>query len=112
MTSEHHGGSEMLDTFAAAVVFYGQPDSDPDAVSAVSAPVLGLYGGSDRSIPAADVRALRDQARELEKSFEIVIYPDANHGFANPEDPRYDRDAATQAWRRVAEFLRQYLGSA
>ena len=101
----------MPDQFAAAVVFYGQPDADPDAVASITSPVLGLYGGDDRSIPPADVRAFRDQAEQLEKSVEIEIYPGANHGFANPDDPRYDVSAAARSWQQVAEFLERYLAA-
>ncbi|MEO1319422.1 MAG: dienelactone hydrolase family protein, partial [Pseudomonadota bacterium] len=99
----------LPDQFAAAVVYYGQPDSDPDMVSAISAPVLGLYGGADRSIPAESVRAFRKQAQALDKSVEVIIFPKANHGFANPDDSRYDNRTAEQAWRRTAAFLDRYL---
>lgn len=99
----------LPDQFAAAVVYYGQPDSDPDMVSAISAPVLGLYGGADRSIPAESVRAFRKQAQALDKSVEVIIFPKANHGFANPDDSRYDNRIAEQAWRRTAAFLDRYL---
>lgn len=99
----------LPDAFAAAIVYYGQPDADPDMVSNISAPVLGLYGGADRSIPAESVRAFRDQAKALDKPVEVVIYPRANHGFANPDDSRFDNRTAEQAWRRTAEFLNRYL---
>lgn len=99
----------LPDEFAAVVVYYGQPDADPDMVATISAPVLGLYGGADRSIPAESVRAFREQAKALDKPVEVVIYPRANHGFANPDDSRYDNRTAEQAWRRTAEFLNRYL---
>ena len=99
----------MPEQFAAAVVFYGQPDAEEDVVAAITAPVLGLYGGDDRSIPAADVRAFREQAEALDKTVEIVIYPGANHGFANPDDSRYDAAAAALSWQQVAAFLERYL---
>ena len=99
----------LPDQFAAAVVYYGQPDADPDMVSAISAPGLGRYGGADRSIPAESVRAFREQAQALDKSVEVIIYPKANHGFANPDDSRYANRTAEQAWRRTAAFLDRYL---
>ena len=99
----------LPDTFSAAVAYYGQPDADPDAVAAISAPVLGLFGSQDRSIPTDAVRAFEEQARALEKPVEVVIFPRGKHGFANPEDSRYDKRISEQAWRRTAAFLDRYL---
>ena len=99
----------LPEAFSAAVTYYGQPDDDPDTVASISAPVLGLYGGNDRSIPTDAVRAFEAQARALEKPIEVVIFPRGNHGFANPDDSRYDERIAEQAWRRTAAFLDRYL---
>jgi len=41
----------------------------------------------------------------LGKDAEIVIYPEADHAFANPSGRRYDPDAAADAWRRTLNFL-------
>jgi carboxymethylenebutenolidase len=99
----------LPDTFSAAVAYYAQPDDDADTVASISAPVLGLFGGQDRSIPIDAINAFQDQAKALEKPVEVVIFPRGNHGFANPDDARFDERIAEQAWRRTAEFLDRHL---
>lgn len=99
----------LPDSFSAAIAYYSQPDDDADTVSSISAPVLSLFGGQDRSIPADAVRAFEAQARALDKPIEVVIFPRGKHGFANPDDSRYDERIAEQAWRRTAAFLDRYL---
>lgn len=99
----------LPDAFSAAIAYYGQPDDDPETVASITAPVLALFGGQDRSIPRDAVDAFRGQAEALGKPVEVVIFPRGNHGFANPDDARYDERIAEQAWRRVAAFLDRYL---
>jgi carboxymethylenebutenolidase len=64
-------------------------------------PTLALLGGIDRWTPAADI----DAARAIE-SVEVVVYPDADHGFVHDADRPAHRPAdAADAWARVASFL-------
>lgn len=102
----------LPDAFSASVVFYTQPLEGERRIAAITTPVLGLYGGSDTSIPAETVRAFRDQAVEAGKQVETAIYADARHGFANPADPRYDEGTTARAWRRAMAFLDRYLREA
>ena len=94
---------------SAVVVYYSQVDPAPEQVALLEVPMLGLFAGQDRSIPAADARAFRETAQSLGKAVDIVIYPDAQHGFANPDDARFDADSASAAWERVVTFLRAQL---
>jgi len=64
-------------------------------------PVLALVAGQDRLVPFKDVRLLDD----LEQ-VEVVVYPDAEHGFAHdPSRPTHRPDDAADAWRRAVCFL-------
>jgi carboxymethylenebutenolidase len=94
----------------ACVVFYGgHPKVKPDLPN-LHAPVLGLYGENDRSIPPETVHELERQVKALGKQIEVVIYPDAKHAFFNDTRPEvYDADAAADAWRRTVAFLREHL---
>jgi carboxymethylenebutenolidase len=65
-------------------------------------PVLAVVGGRDSYTPTDDVEALRALP-----NVEVVVYPDAEHGFVHdPERPVHRADDAADAWRRVAAFLR------
>lgn len=94
----------------ACVVFYGgHPNVKPDLPN-LQAPVLGLYAARDGFVTPELVHALENRLKELGKSAEIHIYPDADHGFFNDTRPTvYNETAAKDAWRRVLEFFRQNL---
>jgi carboxymethylenebutenolidase len=93
----------------AAVVFYGQPITDPQRLAALEAPLLGIFGGQDSSIPVADVRRLESTLRELGKTAEVHVYEEAGHAFANPSGERYVPEAARQAWEETLAFLGEHL---
>lgn len=94
----------------ACVVFYGgHPNVSPDLPN-LQAPVLGLYAERDGFVTPELVHALENRLKELGKSAETHIYPDADHGFFNDTRPTvYNETAAKDAWQRVLEFFRQNL---
>lgn len=114
------GGMQALKAAASgrfdkAVVFYGQirvPDQwvGPGTIQPLGGardvcPTLAIFGGKDSLTPEADVEALR-AAWEGRSDCEIVVYPDAEHGFVHaPERPSHRADDAADAWRRVLAFL-------
>lgn len=64
-------------------------------------PVLAIIGGRDPWTPPDDVAALRSRP-----DVEVVVYPEADHGFVHdPARPTHRPDDAADAWRRVAAFL-------
>lgn len=69
-------------------------------VAGLTAPVLGLYAGRD-AITAA-VPAMRAALAAAGKTgSEIVVYPDASHGFHADYRAGYDASAATNGWARM-----------
>ena len=94
----------------ACVVFYGgHPNVKPDLPN-LHAPVLGLYGERDRSVTPDSARELESKLKGLGKEIEVKIYPDADHAFFNDTRPAvYNATAASDAWQRTINFLRQHL---
>jgi carboxymethylenebutenolidase len=94
----------------ACVVFYGgHPNVKPDLPN-LQAPVLGLYAERDGFVTPDSVRELERQLKELGKTTEMHIYPDADHGFFNDTRPAvYNEAAAKDAWQRALEFFPQHL---
>lgn len=94
----------------AAVVYYG---SSPDAerLSAVQAPVLGLYGGDDARVNAT-IDPARTEMERLGKNYEPNIYGGAGHGFLRQQEGRdgANMQATQEAWPRTIEFLKAQLG--
>ncbi len=96
-------------TLGASVVFYGSPPT-ADQMAAITAPVLGLYGGNDArinaTIPAAD-----SAMKRLGKPYEYHIFDGAGHGFLRGQDSSPANGAAAQqAWPKTIAFLRAKLG--
>jgi carboxymethylenebutenolidase len=78
----------------AAFVFYGDapltgtPPAlpvDKAALAKISAPVYGFYAGNDARINAS-VPATVDAMKELKKTYEVVTYEGAGHGFMRSGD--------------------------
>ncbi|GJD30893.1 hypothetical protein PMNALOAF_2144 [Methylobacterium adhaesivum] len=99
----------------AGVAWYGpvggertaiQPRTADDVAGEIHAPILALYGGADTGIPVASVEAARDKAVAAGKSVELVVYPDAPHGFHADYRPSYRREAAEEGWTRALAFLK------
>lgn len=77
---------------------------------ALHAPVLGLYGGRDRGITAASIEEMRTALREHRKrDSEIIVYPDAQHGFHADYRDSYNRAAAEDGWRRLLAHFDRYV---
>jgi carboxymethylenebutenolidase len=95
----------------AAVVYYGA-SPEPEQLTSVRVPVLGLYGSDDvrvnRSVPPAD-----SAMRALGKPFEHHTYEGAGHGFVRQQDGRQGANMAAtrQAWPAMLAFFRRYLGA-
>jgi carboxymethylenebutenolidase len=58
------------------------------------------------------VRSFEQALENLGKDYEIEIYPNVGHAFANPSGANYDAEAASRAWKRTVEFLRRKLAAA
>jgi carboxymethylenebutenolidase len=101
----------------AAVAWYGPVagNTDPlhpkrvlDLVPDLKVPVLGLYGAADQGIAVADVEKLRDEAKQLHKKVEIVIYPDTPHGFNADYRPSYRAEQAKDGWQRMLAWFKSH----
>ena len=44
-----------------------------------------------------------------DKTYEVHIYPNVNHGFHNDTTPRYDEAAAKLAEQRMVAWFQTYL---
>jgi carboxymethylenebutenolidase len=98
-------------TLAAVVAYYGTPPTDPAAIAAIRAPVLGNYGAEDKGPSPELVRAFEAALRKAGKSVDVKIYEGAGHAFANVDNPwgGYRKEAAQDAWTRTTVFFARHL---
>ena len=101
----------------AGVAWYGRlvgtaselnPKHPVDVAAQLKAPVLGLYGGKDTGIPQDTVEQMRAAIKAANGKSEIVVYPNAGHGFNADYRPGYDKEAAQDGWRRLQEWFKKY----
>jgi carboxymethylenebutenolidase len=75
-----------------------------EGVSHLQAPVLGLYGAKDGlAAGVPDMRAALASAGKT--GTEIVVYPDAGHGFHADYRASYNAADAADGWRRMLAFF-------
>jgi carboxymethylenebutenolidase len=101
----------------AGVSWYGRltgsndelrPKQPIDLAKLLKAPVLGLYGGADQGIPVDTVELMRDEIKAAGGKSQIVVYPDAPHGFHADYRPSYREQAAKDGWNRLQQWFKQY----
>ncbi len=83
-----------------------------DIVSQLKAPVLGLYGAQDASIPLTDVRRMQDALKkgsEAARASEVVVFPDSGHAFYADYRPSYNAVDAEDAWLKALSWFKRHL---
>lgn len=93
----------------ATVMYYGQVISEPEKLSNISWPVLGIFAELDRGIPVESVEKFEKELDSLGITNEIVIYPGVDHAFANPSGERYAPNESKDAWNKTIEFFNKNL---
>ncbi len=101
----------------AAVAWYGpikgqpspiQPTNPGDIADDIHAPLLGMYGGQDSGIAVADVQAAAAKAKAAGKTVDIVVFPDAPHGFHADYRPSYRKADAEDGWGRMLAWFKRF----
>jgi carboxymethylenebutenolidase len=101
----------------AGVAWYGRLDGTADELhprhpidvaADLKAPVLGLYGAADTGIQVQSVEKMRAALKSAGSGAEIVLYPDAPHGFHADYRPTYRAGPAKDGWQRMLEWFRTH----
>lgn len=94
----------------ACVMFYGMPDTDPADLKYLACPVLMIWARRDKWINADVVAGFKSAMSAAHRQLTVLAY-DADHGFANPSNPVYNKTAADSAFDHALAFLHENLGS-
>jgi carboxymethylenebutenolidase len=94
---------------AATVIYYGRLVTDPETLSKIKWPVLGIFGDQDQSIPVTTVEQFEEALTQNGISNEIYIYKGVGHAFANPSGDNYAPNETKGAWQKTLSFLNKYL---
>jgi dienelactone hydrolase len=101
------------ESFSATVLIYaGDYDMiTPSKIEKLKSPILAISGSLDKWAVQA---ALNFFTNEKSKSFELYIYPGADHGYAQPlflNGKNYDAEATRMTWKLTEDFLSRHLKS-
>jgi len=95
---------------SAAVPFYGPFPTGASLSGSPNAAVLGIYAGNDTR-----VNGTRDAAEAALTAagltHEMRVFDGVDHAFFNDTGPRYNADAAKQAYQQMLDWFGQHLAA-
>jgi carboxymethylenebutenolidase len=80
-----------------------------DLTPSLSCPLLGLFGGEDKSPSPDETAKISAVLHQHGKEHEFHTYPDAGHGFFATDRPMYRPAAATAGWATMLDFYARHL---
>lgn len=84
-----------------------QPTTPIDYAKDLKVPVIGLYGGLDKGIPLDGVNRMQDELKKGKSKSEIVVYPNADHGFHADYRSNYNKEASEDAWKKLQDWFKK-----
>lgn len=104
----------------AGAAWYGQvvrrpnPPADPlhptmsiDFAKDLKVPVIGFYGGQDKGITVDGVQRMQVELKKGKSKSEIIVYPNADHGFLADYRPSYNKQSAEDAWPKLLAWFKK-----
>ncbi len=108
------GGQSLLATLTAGkqaagcVIYYGMPVEDVNLLKTLQADVLGIFAAREKRISPEVVRRFEENMKKAGKNLVVKSY-DAEHGFANPSNTIFNKEATEDAYKLTVDFLRSRL---
>lgn len=108
-----NAAAQFPDRFSAAASIYGvllitdKPDSPHKMAQKVKGETYFACAEVDHWMPLENVEPLRQALKGLKS--EVELYPKVEHGFAFPQRPAYNKDAAERHWERLFALWRRNL---
>lgn len=84
-----------------------QPTTPIDYAKDLKVAVVGLYGGLDTGIPLDGVQRMQDELKKGKSKSEIIVFPNAKHGFHADYRESYNRQSSEEAWAKVLAWFKK-----
>lgn len=99
-------GSLLMDKKAVGcIMYYGMPETNVEKLKTLNADVLMIWPNQDKWINAEVVDQFKLDMASAKKYLRVEEYT-ADHAFANPSNPKYNFDAAADAYKKSLRFLK------
>jgi carboxymethylenebutenolidase len=95
---------------AAAVPFYGPFPEGADLSGSPNAAVLGIYAGEDGRVNGT-MEAAEAALTDAGLTHELRVFDGVDHAFFNDTGPRYDAEAAAEAYQAMLDWFGQHLAT-
>ena len=108
------GGWSMQATLAAVkqgvacVMYYGMPEKDMERIKSLNAPVLFVFASQDQWINKNVLDEFQKGMSDAKKILTVKSY-DADHAFANPSNPKFNKEFADDAHKHAVDFFKSHL---
>ena len=93
---------------AGCVMFYGRPENNVEKLKTLNCDVIGFFGNKDRSPSPEVVNKFEADMQAAGKKLIANKY-DAGHGFANPSNHVFNKEAAADAHAKAVAFLKERM---
>ena len=87
------------------VMYYGMPEKDVKKLKMLNCDVLGLFAAKEQWISPAVVAQFEKDMATADKRVKVKSY-NAEHAFANPSNPKFDKEAAQDAYSLTINYLK------
>ena len=92
---------------AGCVMYYGRPETNLERLKTINCDVFGFFGNKDQGIKPEVVDAFEQNMKAAGKTISVNKY-DAAHGFANPSNPAFNKEATEDAHTKAIAFLKAH----
>lgn len=98
------GGSQA----AGCVMYYGMPEKDVTKLQQLNCDVIGFFANKDGGITPQVVDEFKTNMKAAGKKLTVYQY-DADHAFANPSNPHYNKEATADAYAKATAFIKERI---
>ena len=93
---------------SGCIVYYGQPETDQVKLKSLNTDVLFIAATQDQWISKEVVSTFEKDMKTAGKKIVVKNY-DADHAFANPSNPKFNKIFAADAHKQAVAFLKGHI---
>lgn len=93
---------------AACVIYYGMPEENIDRLKNLNCDVLNIWPTQDQWINKAVTDKFVANMKTAGKNLTVKSY-EADHAFANPSNPKHNKEFTADAYKNTLEFFKARL---